>query len=193
MITKLSLSALICLCCLPLACLAADGMRCEGGLVDRGALKLEVLAACGEPAHRERWFQGQQAPFSPVEVWTYNFGPNQFLRRLHFREGRLRQIETDGYGFRPSSAGRCEPREIQPGLSGYRLRRLCGSPDSIDVIEVLAPLRQSHWNSSHRPVPLQPVHRELWVYNFGSRHFLREVTLENGRVVMVDNGRRGFD
>ena len=193
MITKRGLCALISLCCLPLVTLAADGMRCEGGLIDRGALKLEVLAACGEPAHRERWFQGQQAPFSPVEVWTYNFGPNQFLRRLHFREGRLRQIETDGYGFRPSSASRCEPREIQPGLSGYRLRQLCGSPDSIDVIEVLAPLRQSHWNGGHRPVPVQPVHRELWVYNFGARHFLREVTLENGRVVMVDNGRRGFD
>ena len=193
MITKRSLCALIGLCWLPLVTLAADGMRCEGGLVDRGALKLEVLAACGEPAHRERWFQGQQAPFSPVEVWTYNFGPNQFLRRLQFRDGRLRQIETDGYGFPASSTSRCEPREIQPGLSGYRLRRLCGSPDSVDVIEVLAPLRQSQWSGAHRPVPVQPVHRELWVYNFGARHFLREVTLENGRVVMVDNGRRGFD
>ncbi|WP_082048073.1 DUF2845 domain-containing protein [Geoalkalibacter ferrihydriticus] len=34
-----------------------------------------------------------------VDEWTYNFGPRRFLLHLIFENGRLRQIETGGYGF----------------------------------------------------------------------------------------------
>lgn len=193
MITKLVGFALIGCLWLPLAGEAGDSLRCERGLVGPGALKIEVLAACGEPDDRAQWFQGQGAPFVPTETWTYNFGPNQFLRLLRFRDGRLRQVEADGYGFPSAPAGRCAPRDIQTGISAYRLRRQCGEPATIDVIEVLAPPQPSLRPPGYRPVAVVPIHRELWVYNFGSRHFLRAVTLENGRVVAVENGRRGFD
>jgi len=39
------------------------------------------------------------------EVWTYDFGPQRFMRRLVFEGGRLLGIETLGYG----SAGHSPP------------------------------------------------------------------------------------
>ena len=34
----------------------------------------------------------------PVEVWTYNFGPRQFMREVTFIDGRVNSIRTLGYG-----------------------------------------------------------------------------------------------
>ncbi len=35
----------------------------------------------------------------PVELWTYNFGPNKFMRRIRFEDGLVVEIETLGYGY----------------------------------------------------------------------------------------------
>lgn len=172
---------------------AADSLRCPNGLVDQGALKVEVLAACGEPVLQERWFDGLHNGFVPTEQWTYDFGANQFLRLLQFRQGRLVSVSSEGYGFAGTGVGQCQPRQISEGMSSYRLLRICGEPASRDAIQVLAPPRPLLRPPQNYPQTVVPIQRELWVYNFGSRHFLREVTLENGRVVQVANGRRGFD
>jgi Protein of unknown function (DUF2845) len=34
----------------------------------------------------------------PVEVWTYNFGPNRLMQRIRFENGVVVQIESLGYG-----------------------------------------------------------------------------------------------
>lgn len=34
----------------------------------------------------------------PVEVWTYNFGPRNFMREVTFTDGRVTAIRTLGYG-----------------------------------------------------------------------------------------------
>ena len=34
----------------------------------------------------------------PVEVWTYNFGPRQFMREVTIIDGRVDSIKTLGYG-----------------------------------------------------------------------------------------------
>lgn len=36
-----------------------------------------------------------------VEEWVYNFGPHRLIRRLHFENGILRDIEELGYGYLP--------------------------------------------------------------------------------------------
>lgn len=36
-----------------------------------------------------------------VEEWVYNFGPHRLIRRLHFENGILRNIESLGYGYLP--------------------------------------------------------------------------------------------
>jgi hypothetical protein len=35
----------------------------------------------------------------PVEVWTYNFGPDRFMQRIRFENGVIVRIESLGYGF----------------------------------------------------------------------------------------------
>ena len=35
-----------------------------------------------------------------VEEWVYNFGPRRLLRRLHFENGILKDIDVFGYGYR---------------------------------------------------------------------------------------------
>ncbi len=43
--------------------------------------------------------QGQaRASTVQLEVWTYNFGPRRFMKRLTFEDGRLISIETLGRG-----------------------------------------------------------------------------------------------
>jgi uncharacterized protein YvpB len=39
----------------------------------------------------------------PVELWTYNFGPSQLMRRVRFESGRLVMVEILGYGYVPPS------------------------------------------------------------------------------------------
>ena len=93
----------------------ADGLRCGSKLVTDGDTIDQVRALCGAPVNIERRdilqqpsivrdgrviFLGDEAVLVPVELWTYNFGPNKLMRRLRFVDGRLEQIETLGYGYR---------------------------------------------------------------------------------------------
>jgi Protein of unknown function (DUF2845) len=107
--------------CLVLALLAAqvaraeDSLRCGSRIASTGDSKYRVLQICGEPVtvsvegymqQARLWYTGARyyyldPPFAyvPIEVWTYNFGPNKFLRRLRFEGDELVDIRADGYGF----------------------------------------------------------------------------------------------
>jgi len=87
----------------------AFAMRCGDRLVSRGDTKAEVLMKCGEPSFSEviAIEAGPGIGFStlkvPVEQWTYNQGPNTFLKILTFKGGKLVDI---GDGERvPSGSG----------------------------------------------------------------------------------------
>lgn len=169
----------------------ADSFQCERQIISVEALRAEVEAACGQPDHRENWFAGGHGPLPPTEVWTYDSGPRELIRRLRFERGRLVAITTDGYGFPRRVDPNCRPTGIVDGLSSYRLLKQCGEPLSIERIGVLAPSRPLVYPPARQPRHLQAVHRERWVYNFGPRYLMREVTLENGRVSDVEALRRG--
>jgi len=79
----------------------ADAMRCGDRLIHTDAPAGEVVALCGEPDYRDRWYTAH-ADFvaEEAEAWTYDFGPDRFVRTLYFRKGRLVEIETGGYGLR---------------------------------------------------------------------------------------------
>ena len=92
----------------------ADALRCGNNLVVDGDTVEKVRATCGEPQRIERRdilqrpsyvrngrviYFGEEMVIVPVELWTYNFGPNRFMRRLRFVNGRLEEIETLGYGY----------------------------------------------------------------------------------------------
>ena len=98
-----------------LASLPAAAFNCGQRLVHEGDSAYDVRAKCGEPADIQThnilrqpvvWYHGHPllaAPGSlvevPVEIWTYNFGPNKLMRRLRFVDGELQDIETLGYGY----------------------------------------------------------------------------------------------
>jgi hypothetical protein len=97
------------------AAYAEDSLRCGSRLASTGDTKYKVLYLCGEPSaisdvgsmpSARTWFNGVgyyylDPPYEyiPIEVWTYNFGPNKLLRRLRFEGDELVDIRADGYGF----------------------------------------------------------------------------------------------
>ncbi len=100
----------------------ANALRCDGKLVLKGMLQVEVVERCGEPtAIRERGFAVRA--YTPIELmqrphveavrfgpgnfyehllvteFIYNFGPRRLMRRLTFEGGVLTGIETLDYGY----------------------------------------------------------------------------------------------
>ena len=81
--------------------------ECSEQLVSVGDSKTDVLAKCGEPtlkdSHveeiREKLGDAERKVFVTVEDWTYNLGPTRFVRILTFRNSKLANIKTGGYGY----------------------------------------------------------------------------------------------
>ena len=101
---------------------AASAFRCGTRLVNIGDRKAEILGKCGPPDWVDFWeedriervfgfsysddsfYLGTRIPTAavvrvPIEEWTYNSGPTQFIRILKFENSRLISIETGGYGY----------------------------------------------------------------------------------------------
>ncbi len=101
---------------------AALAFRCGTRLVNVGDLKAQVLGKCGPPDSVDFWeedriervfgysysddsyYLGTRIPTAvvvrvPIEEWTYNPGPTQFIRILKFENNRLISIETGNYGY----------------------------------------------------------------------------------------------
>lgn len=83
--------------------LVGDGMRCAGGLVQRGDTTVTVLQKCGEPAGRDSAGLVQEPPGpaaravqseSLVEQWVYSGGPGSLLRIVVLRAGIIESIES---------------------------------------------------------------------------------------------------
>lgn len=74
-----------------------------------GMTRLELLARCGEPADRNlRVMRHNHDPRRPQfgstavmeEEWIYNFGPRRFVRVLTLVDGRVREVDSGGRGYR---------------------------------------------------------------------------------------------
>jgi hypothetical protein len=94
----------------------ADAMRCGGRLIGSGDTRAMVREFCGEPVdiatrtilqrpnfllHGRTFFLNEGYVEVPVEVWTYNLGPNRLMREVSFVNGRVDSIDTLGYGYNP--------------------------------------------------------------------------------------------
>ena len=96
---RLSKTLLPCLLLLLFNATATAQMRCNGELIGEGDSEVRVLAACGEPMQRELV---HGLPPLVDERWIYNFGPDELIRIVDFRNGLVDQIEVgDEYGFTP--------------------------------------------------------------------------------------------
>ena len=101
----------VCLSLLP-AVVVADSFRCGSKIISEGDTIEKVLQYCGDPTERERtWMRrqprfeygGQEIPFEgtedvPVDLWTYDFGPNRLIRRIRFIAGKVDSVDTLEHG-----------------------------------------------------------------------------------------------
>ncbi len=104
----------------------ALALRCGSKLISIGDRKPKVLARCGEPDFAET--QERRYPsycrdtdyyvrdeysyrssrrlhnypichYKIVDIWTYNFGPQKFIKELIFQNGYLKEINNLEYGY----------------------------------------------------------------------------------------------
>ena len=170
---------------------AANGaFRCGSSLVDVGDWPVEVEERCGAPDYVATYPTATVPGIGivgEVEHWYYNPGPQGFIRRLEFRNGKLRHEMSLGYGFSGDSAGDCSPARLQSGLSEFEMVAYCGEPLSRRVTwEAVG--RGSTVAGPYRADQLVPV--EEWLYETGKTQFRRIVRLRNGRVVRVETTRK---
>lgn len=175
----------------------ADSLRCQGRLVTDGDPAVSVLQACGQPSFRDPWWgDAPAAGVPPMMEWTYNHGPRRLMDEIIFRNGKVIAIRTAGYGFREGPVpptGSCEPTGIAPGLSKYELLQRCGQPLQRSGSYVNSTVFDGGGRRYFLNNVGHLVYRERWIYNFGANRLLREVVLENARVVSVKTLDRGFD
>jgi hypothetical protein len=72
----------------------ADSMRCGNSLVEAGQSMVSVQALCGDPTSVQRGVSDTGPNEVPVETWTYNRGPNQFLVSIRFVDGKVVWVKT---------------------------------------------------------------------------------------------------
>jgi hypothetical protein len=87
---------------------AEPGHReCSEQVLSVGDTKSDVLSRCGEPTWKDtrqeevkqRLDSGvERTVFVTIDEWTYNLGPNRFVRIVTFRNGKLVDIRSGGYG-----------------------------------------------------------------------------------------------
>lgn len=176
----------------------SDTLRCGNRLVSVGDNKAEVLIKCGSPAWKDAWTDQVINNVDTVDAlrvsidrerWVYNFGHNSFLRFLLFENGRLVKIGTGGYGYDGDhpSAKLCDSGEIQAGISQYEVLQRCGEPAFKDTRQVEQLTAVDKHNNR-----LTVKRVDEWTYNFGPNKFLRILKFENGELVDVETGDRGF-
>jgi hypothetical protein len=169
--------------------LAADSIRCDGGIVSVGDSRLDLLGKCGLPALQE----AEPVLWSPtvdltllIERWTYNFGPDRFIQIVSLQGGKVIAIERGGYGFAlpepsPEAPGRavaiprarCAHDAFRVGDSTFEVLARCGEPFSRE----LRPGR---------------ARAEVWTYDFGQRTLVRYLEFEGGRLVRIRTGSYGY-
>ncbi|WP_348673846.1 DUF2845 domain-containing protein [uncultured Abyssibacter sp.] len=177
-------------------CHAEAAFRCDGQIIETGDSRLRVRSLCGEPDLVDaagHYYLGHVAS-ADSETWYYNFGPRQLIRVLRFRRGSLVEIDQDGYGFRDTGNGSCDSFDVVEGLSKFRLIASCGLPDDTEIARVLRPVDHHDYRGfgAHLKGHRIEVVRERWIYNFGPDQLLRIAWIENGRVVDVEVGERGY-
>ncbi len=176
----------------------AIAFYCGNKIVSEGNTDAEVFLKCGEPFWKEEYIEVivsdvdtsfEKRSEIRIEKWTYNFGPTKLLYILTFRNGKLRKITTDGYGFLETPlTDECDRgRRIHKGDTLYEVLRKCGKPT---------------WHSTRRVSISEPLDErterkvlvtiEELTYNFGPGNWLYLLRFENGRLVKIETRGYGY-
>ncbi|WP_286222838.1 DUF2845 domain-containing protein [Marinobacter apostichopi] len=165
---------------------AQGALRCGTYLVDNDAWPIEVEERCGPPDYVVEYPTATVPGLGVVQTemhWYYNPGPQRFIRRLTFRNGKLAQVESLGYGFHVSDRASCNISTLRHARTEYELIARCGEPVSKRVEwRTPKPTRRLETWRGIRPVLVQ-----LWLYDLAGNQFRQVVTLRNGQVVDIES------
>lgn len=176
----------------------ADSISCDGGIVSDGGSAVDLIIKCGKPEWKESYQEEitdqvnpnlKQRAYITVEQWTYNFGPQQFLRIVTLQNGVITGVRTGTYGTSKNSVApgpACADRVISVGDTKTDILIKCGEPFYKSSHQ--EDLKERFDDSSSRKVI---VAVEEWTYNFGPQQFLRVITFRNGTVVDIRTGGYG--
>jgi hypothetical protein len=93
---------------------SAGSIRCGSRIIMRGSSSAELASFCGDPAqvNKTSTYNGGGRVIGgssglaegsveqiEVEIWTYNFGPDQLMERVRIENGIVVQIDSLGYGY----------------------------------------------------------------------------------------------
>lgn len=101
-VASLALAALLFMLPVSVDALQAGSMRCRNGIVSIDDTIPEVIKKCGLPAYQDRREEsrhGRTHEFMTVDEWVYNFGPQEFMYRVTFQNGRVAKIESLDQGY----------------------------------------------------------------------------------------------
>ncbi len=111
-------------------------------------------------------------------------------------------VLTAGAASAANSGGlRCGTRLVSLGDTQYDVQALCGPPDArqqrTEVRTVRQPVRvpcageRAAWCTALVERSIE-VAVEEWLYDFGPRRFVQHLLFEQGRLVHVESGERGY-
>lgn len=173
-------------------------LDCGGGIISIGDTRVDLLAKCGEPDHKEshneeiieRFNDGSKRKlFVTVEDWTYNFGPAQFIRIVTLKNGRVADIRTGNYGYSKSpktGQPECSEQVVTVGDTKSEVIAKCGEPTWKDTHQ--EEFKERFDNGLERNLF---VTVEEWTYNLGPNRFVRILTFRNGKLTEIRSGGYG--
>jgi hypothetical protein len=182
----------------PIPGLAGDS-RCADRIISIGDTVSELLMRCGEADwkqfHTEEIIaaadsDNKQKIIIPVEEWTYDAGPDRFMRIFTLRGGRVAEIRTGDYGSPKEQDLQppCGDRVISVGDTAAEVMAKCGEPFRQDRREEVVSRRIDDGTVLKVSVTV-----EEWTYDFGPNRFLRIFSFRNGTITNIRTGGYGSE
>jgi len=177
---------------------AADSLICNGKIVSTGDTKTDVLMKCGDPAGRDSREEvivekldetTKQKITVAIDEWTYNLGAENLVRVLTFRDGRLSEIRTTGYGAAESRkpAASCDEQYPARGSTKAEVLLKCGEPAGKDSRKEEL-LEAIDADTKKKTV----ITIDEWTYNFGPNKFIRTFEFRNNQLTEIKTGGYGY-
>ena len=176
----------------------AFGLPCNGQTVNIGETMKEVTAKCGEAVLKDQrtitveeiTTEGSgtlittttTTTSTTIDEWTYDFGPEELVQSYSFKKGKLKEINSKGYGaVRDISMEACRNgAALAIGDSIIETYLKCGEPLAREKLQ--SKVIESDYGMTRRRIFVPVVE---WTYRYGRNAPGYTVTFENGVAVNI--------
>ncbi len=140
----------------------------------------------GRNLERDYGFVDERKLLINSEEWTYNFGPDRFVRTLIFENSRLVAIDTGGYGYDETKTGQSS---AEVGDSKAVVFMKYGQPtytDQYQEEEIHAVNNREDENYFYVEECTKYINVDEWTYDFGPRRLTQRLLFKNNKLVHID-------